>query len=113
MNKNPVEVLRECAQVIADANGLQVDHAAFDAAAIVIDSHVRIPRPKAEVKRETMTQKAFRAYADAYARVYVRRPVLESVSKRGMIKVDTQSVAVSAKRLKELTGMLKERAKDL
>lgn len=80
---------------------------------VVIEDNVRIPRPKAEIKRETTTQKAFRAYADAYARVYVRRPVLESVSKQGMIKVDTQSVAVSAKRLKELTGMLKERAKDL
>lgn len=85
----------------------------MSADAIVIEDNVRIPRPKAQVKRESTAQKAFKAYADAYARVYVRRPILESVSKLGMLKVDTQSVAVSPKRLKELTAMLRERAKDL
>lgn len=79
----------------------------------VIEDNVRLPRAKAEVKRETVTQKAFRQYADAYQRVHVRRPVFESVDKRGYIKADTLPQAVKLKRLKELTRMLGERAKDL
>lgn len=80
---------------------------------ITIDSHVRIPRPKSHVERESRERKQFRAYADAYERVYVRRPVLNGVTKSGMFQIDTLAQAVNAKRLKELTGMLKERAKDL
>lgn len=80
---------------------------------IVIDSHVRIPRPKGQVEAERKNNKAFKAYADAYERVYVRRPTLNGVTKSGFFQIDTLAQAVNARRLKELTAMLKERAKDL
>ena len=80
---------------------------------IRIDDNVRLPRSKAQVKRDDVTRRLFRAYADAYERVYVRRPTLSGVTKSGFFQIDTLSQAVNAKRLKEITNMLKERAKDL
>lgn len=80
---------------------------------IAIDDNVRIPRPKGEVKREHESNKVFRKYADAYVKVFVKRPTLLGVNKYGMIATDTLPQAVNARRMKELTRMLTERAKDL
>lgn len=80
---------------------------------IVIDSHVRLPVSQVKAKREDAIRKAFKAYADAYARVYIRRPVLLEVTAAGFARIDLPNMVVSAKRLAELTNMLKQRAKDL
>lgn len=82
-------------------------------AEFVIEDDVPAPRSKTRVKRETKEQTLFNAYAIAYSRCYLRKPVLIQITPTGMFKVDTMPQAVSARRLKELTNMLKERAKDL
>lgn len=78
-----------------------------------IDSNVKIPRSKSYSEKVKAQASAFRTYADAYAKVHVRRPVLTEVTDAGMFRIDVLPQAVNAKRLKELTGMLKQRAKDL
>lgn len=80
---------------------------------ITIDSNVRIPQAKTTVERVKAQASLFRAFANAYQAVHVRRPVLTEVTDAGMFRIDVLPQAVSAKRLKELTGMLKQRAKDL
>jgi hypothetical protein len=80
---------------------------------IRIDSNVRIPIAKGVTLRKKAEQKAFKEYADAYERVYVKRPTLLGINKYGMFATDTLPQAVNARRMKELTRMLVERAKDL
>jgi len=70
-----------------------------------IDSNVRPPVAKSKKQKPDL----FREYADAYEAVYLRRPVRKPTPHAGWFKADTLQTGVSAKRLRELIKMLKDR----
>lgn len=73
-----------------------------------IASHVPLPMTNAEREQ----QRLFKAYWKAYQECHVRQPVLRHVTESGYFVIDVLQNAVNAKRLKELTNMLRARAKE-
>lgn len=72
-----------------------------------IVSHVPVPT----TAKERENNKIFNAYKHAYKAVYGRVPILHRVTESGYFVIDTLQLSVKAKRLKQLTSMLREKAK--
>lgn len=83
---------------------------------VIIDSHIRIPRPKYRLKEEERRRKLFKSYADAHQNAYVIRPTRYTIREDGFMTIydahDRVCEVASEKRIELRIKQMRERIKD-
>lgn len=83
---------------------------------VVIDSNVRVPRPKYMQRDDERRRKLFKAYAIAHEAAYVVRPTSYTVREDGFMIIKDGSNRIlecaSERRIETRTRQMRERIKD-
>lgn len=81
----------------------------------VLIEDVKLPASKKKQRDRERRTRIFKAYADAYANIYIVRPTKWDMTEQGLMRISTAAATcdiASEKRIKDLTHMMRERAKD-